>query len=58
MQRVIMIAHFIISQAQEWAEKVKIALYGELYRSIERIVQVVLPRLDGIVYVSRVLQMH
>jgi len=58
MQRVIMIAHFNISQAQEWAEKGKIALNGELYRSIERIEQEVLPRLDGIVYVSRFLQMQ
>src|SRR3569832_2250497 len=56
MQRVIMIAHFNISQAQECAEKGKIALNGELYRSIERVEQEVLPRLDGIMYVSRILQ--
>ena len=55
-QRVIMIAHFNVSQAQEWAEKGKIVPHGKLYRSIERLEQAVLPRLDGIVYVSRFLQ--
>ena len=55
-QRVIMIAHFNVSQAHEWAEKGKIAFRGKLYRSIERLEQTVLPRLDGIVYVSRFLQ--
>jgi len=55
-QRVIMIAHFNVSQAHEWAEKGKIASRGKLYRSIERLEQTVLPRLDGIVYVSRFLQ--
>lgn len=52
-QRVIMIAHFNISQADEWAEKRGIAVHGWVGRGIRRIEETVLPRLDGIIYVSQ-----
>jgi len=55
-QRVIMVAHFNISQAHEWAEKGKIASGGKLFSRIEQLEKTVLPRLDGIVYVSRFVQ--
>src|SRR3569832_1635242 len=58
MQRVLMIAHFFFFLVLEWAEKGKIALNGVFYCSIECVEQEVLPRLDGIVYVSRILQMQ
>src|SRR3569832_484408 len=53
-QRVIMLAHFNVSQAHEWAEKDKNTTHNKLYRSIERLEQTVLPRRGGIVYVSRI----
>lgn len=55
-QRVIMVAHFNISQAHEWAEKGKIPSGGRLFRHIEQLEWTVLPRLDGLVYVSRFVQ--
>jgi glycosyltransferase involved in cell wall biosynthesis len=52
-QLVKMVVHFNISQAEEWTGKGLIRQYGGLYRSIELLDADVLPRLDGIVYVSR-----
>lgn len=51
-QRVIMVTHFNISQADEWAGKGLIANGGRLYRVIQAFEAEVLPRLDGLVFVS------
>ncbi len=51
-QRVCMVVHFNVSQADEWAEKGKIAPGGTLYRGIQALEAQVLPRLDALVYVS------
>jgi len=51
-QRVVMVAHFNISQADEWAGKGLIPNDGRLYRAIQAFEAEVLPRLDGLVFVS------
>lgn len=51
-QRVIMIVHFNVSQADEWAEKRGIPTNGWVYKGIKRLEEEVLPQVDGIVYVS------
>ncbi|MBW8370390.1 MAG: glycosyltransferase [Thiobacillus sp.] len=51
-QRVVMVAHFNISQADEWAGKGLIPDGGRLYRAIQAAEAKVLPRLDGLVFVS------
>ena len=51
--RLVMVAHFNISQAVEWANKGSIKRGGRLYRSIQATEADVLPRLDGLVFVSR-----
>lgn len=52
-QRIIMIAHFNLSQANEWAEKGMISADGNMYRAIQNTERKVLPAVDGIVYVSQ-----
>jgi glycosyltransferase involved in cell wall biosynthesis len=51
--RVVMIAHFNVSQADEWAEKGKIRPGGWMFRKIRKLEDEILPQLDGIVYVSQ-----
>jgi len=51
-QRVIMVTHFNVSQADEWLGKGKIAKNGKLYQAITNLEATVLPRLDGLVFVS------
>lgn len=51
-QRVVMVAHFNISQADEWAGKGLIQNGGRLYCAIQAFEAEVLPRLDGLVFVS------
>lgn len=51
--RVIMVAHFNVSQADEWAEKRGIPADGQVYKSIRRLEEEVLPQVDGIIYVSQ-----
>ena len=51
-QRVVMVVHFNISQADEWAGKGKITVDGSLFQNIRRFESDVLPRLDGLVFVS------
>ncbi len=51
-QRVVMVTHFNISQADEWAGKGLIPNGGRLYRAIQAFEAEVLPRLDGLVFVS------
>src|SRR5262249_40498329 len=51
-QRVVQAVHFRISQADEWADKGMIARDGIVFRRIRRLERVVLPRVDGLMYVS------
>ena len=51
-QQVVMVVHFNISQADEWAGKGFISNSGRLYRDIARFEGRVLPALDGLVFVS------
>ncbi|AXS80116.1 glycosyltransferase family 4 protein [Dechloromonas sp. HYN0024] len=51
-QRVVMVAHFNISQADEWAGKGMIREGSPLYRSIQKFEADVLPRVDGLIFVS------
>ncbi len=51
-QRVMMVVHFNVSQADEWVEKGKIPYGRSLYRSIQNLEENILPRLDGLVFVS------
>lgn len=51
-QRVVMVAHFNVSQTDEWAGKGLITIGGRLYRAIRSFESAVLPRLDGLVFVS------
>jgi glycosyltransferase involved in cell wall biosynthesis len=51
-QRVFMVVHFNISQADEWVGKGLIPNGGQLYRAIQAVEADVLPRLDGLVCVS------
>jgi glycosyltransferase involved in cell wall biosynthesis len=51
-QRVVMVVHFNISQADEWAGKEKISVGGCLFQAIRRFEFNVFPRLDGLVFVS------
>jgi glycosyltransferase involved in cell wall biosynthesis len=51
-QPVVMAVHFNSSQADEWANKGELRRAGAVYRSIREFEDRVLPRLDGIAYVS------
>ena len=51
-QRVIMVTHFNISQADEWVGKGLIKPGGRYYQAIQKFEAEVLPQLDGIVFVS------
>ncbi|MGK7922759.1 MAG: glycosyltransferase family 4 protein [Trichodesmium sp.] len=52
-QKVIMVVHFNISQADEWAEKKKINQESWIYRQIQKLEHQIIPQLNGIIYVSR-----
>jgi len=52
-QRVVLAVHFRTSQADEWADKHDIARGGAVFRAIRRTERRVLPRVDGLVYVSQ-----
>lgn len=51
-QRVVLVVHFNRSQAIEWAEKGMIRQDAAIFRAIRRMERELLPRLDGVVYVS------
>ena len=51
-QRVVMAVHFNVSQADEWADKGMIKRGGSFFRAIEVFESMILPRLDGLVFVS------
>lgn len=52
VQRVVMVTHFNVSQADEWVGTGAIPEKGKLFNSIRRFEASVLSRLDGIVFVS------
>ena len=52
-QRVVMVVHFRISQADEFADKEEISRHGAVYRWIRQVDREVLPQVDGLVYVSQ-----
>lgn len=51
-QRIVLVTHFNVSQADEWVKKGDIIKDSKLYRSIVRMEEVILPQMDGMVYVS------
>ena len=55
-QRVIMVTHFNVSQADEWVGKGLISKDRPLYSSIQHFESDVLPRVDGLVFVSKYIQ--
>lgn len=52
-QRVVMAVHFSTSQADEWVVKNLIKRDGAVFRAIRQLERDVIPRLDGLVYVSQ-----
>lgn len=51
-QRVVMVVHFNLSQADEWADKGAIVRDGPMFRAIRRLEAKTLPMLDAVVFVS------
>jgi glycosyltransferase involved in cell wall biosynthesis len=51
-QRVVLVVHFNVSQSDEWVSKGMMDANSRYYRSIRRLEAAILPRLDGIVYLS------
>ena len=51
-QRVVLAVHFRISQADEWADKGMVGRGGAVYRWIRSTERAVVPRVDGLVFVS------
>ncbi len=52
-QRVVMAVHLRVSMANEWADKKQIKHGGTVFRAIRKAERGVIPRVDGLVYVSR-----
>lgn len=52
-QRVIMAVHFRVSQADEWVDKRQIKRDGRVYRALRQVDRDVIPRVDGVVFVSK-----
>jgi glycosyltransferase involved in cell wall biosynthesis len=52
-QRVVMAVHLRISMADEWADKKQISSGGTVFRAIRQVERTVIPRVDGLVFVSR-----
>lgn len=51
-QQVVLVTHFNISQADEWADKGDIPLSGVLYNSIRQTEKLIFRRIDRLVFVS------
>lgn len=51
-QKVVMVVHFNLSQAEEWADKGAIPRDGRFFHSIRALEAEVLPEVDGLVFVS------
>jgi glycosyltransferase involved in cell wall biosynthesis len=52
-QRVVMAVHFRVSRADEYADSAEIPRGGRVFRAIRQMERDVIPRVDGLVYVSR-----
>jgi glycosyltransferase involved in cell wall biosynthesis len=52
-QRVVMVVHFRISQADEWADKRQIRFGGTVFRAIRQLEREVIPKVDGLVFMSQ-----
>jgi glycosyltransferase involved in cell wall biosynthesis len=52
-QRVVMAVHLRISMADEWADKKQIRRDGSVFRQIRNTERATIPRVDGLVYVSK-----
>jgi glycosyltransferase involved in cell wall biosynthesis len=52
-QRVVMAVHLRVSMANEWADKKQIKHGGTVFRAIRAAERGTIPRVDGLVYVSR-----
>jgi len=51
-QRVMMMVHFNVSQADEWVGKGKISKAGWAFQAIKKLESEILPQLDGIIYTT------
>ncbi len=51
-QQVVLVVHYVTSQADEWVDKLRLRRGGTVFRYLRRVEATVIPRLDGIVYVS------
>jgi glycosyltransferase involved in cell wall biosynthesis len=51
-QRVVLAVHFRVSQADEWVNKGQIKRSGAVFRAIRKLERDVIPRVDGLIYVS------
>lgn len=51
-QRVVMVVHFNLSQAQEWVDKGAIRPQGAYFRAMQAFEAATLPQVDALVYVS------
>ena len=52
-QRVVMTVHFSVSNADLWVDKKQIKRNGTVFRAIRQAERETIPRVDGLVYVSR-----
>jgi glycosyltransferase involved in cell wall biosynthesis len=52
-QRVVMAVHFRVSQADEWVNKGELKRGGAVFRAIRQLERELIPRVDGLVYVSK-----
>ena len=55
-QKVVMVVHFNLSQADEWVDKGAISREGSLYHSIQAFEEKILPDVDALVFVSKFMQ--
>lgn len=55
-QKVVLVAHFNISQADEWVGKGKIKAGSRYYQAIQQFESTTLPKLDGLVFLSQFMQ--
>jgi glycosyltransferase involved in cell wall biosynthesis len=51
-QRVVMVVHYMTSQADEWVDKERLRRGGAMFEHLRRIEATAISRVDGIVYVS------
>lgn len=52
VQKVVMVVHFNLSQAEEWADKGAVSRNGRLFRAMKVLDEKVLPEVDALVFVS------